>query len=192
MSNTNQIQAGVADRGLEIFNQGDRTLATYAGHTYKFKDLPNHILNLIRMDLALNERAQKALIQWGYSDESERLEKYASCRFGGIDLFPDVNTCGELTPDHHDCPSRSSCPFNGVICVKPAGVNGEISPREMEVLKLIAMDYMEKEIAEKLEITQTGVAKHRKALFNKIGVQSSIGLTHWAITHNIIQPSYAI
>lgn len=192
MSNSNHIQAGVADRGLEIFNQRDKTLATYRGKTYHFQALPDHVLNLIRMDLSINERAKKALDQWGYDDDLPRLEKYASCRFGGIDMFPDVNSCGDLTPDHHDCPSRSTCPFNGHICVKPAGDNGEISPREMEVLKLIAMDFREKEIAEKLDITQAGVAKHRKSLFNKIGVQSSIGLTHWAISKNIIQPSYAV
>ncbi len=192
MSNANQIQAGVADRGLEIFKVEDKTLATYAGHTYKFKDLPNIVLNLLRADLALNDKAQAALAEWGYDEELERLEKYAACRFGGVDLFPDISSCGSLTPDYHDCPSRSTCPFNGKICVKPAGPHGEISPREMEVLKLITMDFMEKQIADLLGITQTGVAKHRKSLFNKTGTGSSVSLTHWAITHNIIQPSYAV
>lgn len=192
MSNANQIQAGVADHGLEIFKIGDRTLATYAGHTYKFYDLPNLVLNLIRDELVLNSRAQTALDAWGFTSEMDRLEKYATCRFGGVDMFSDITSCGKLTPDYHDCPSRSTCPFNGQICVKPAGPNGEISPREMEVLKLIAMGHMEKEVADQLGISQTGVAKHRKSLFNKIEVQSSIGLTHWAISHNIIQPSHAV
>lgn len=192
MPNVNQIQAGVADRGLEIFKQGDRTLATFAGHTYKFQDLPNLVLNLLRADLALNLKAQAALAEWGLEDPMARLEKYAACRFGGVDLFPDITSCGTLTPDYHDCPSRGTCPFNGQICVKPAGANGEISPRELEVLKLIAQNFMEKEIADLLIITQTCVAKHRKSLFKKIGVSSSIGLTHWAISHNIIRASYAV
>lgn len=192
MSNTIQIQAGVADRGLEIFKNGDKTLATYAGHTYKFQDLPNRVLNLLRLDLESNPRAQKALNEWGYTEELPKLEKYAACRFGGIDLFPDITSCGKLTPDHHDCPSRANCPFDGHICVKPAGKNGEISPREMEVLKLIAQGYMEKQIADQLSITQAGVAKHRKSLFTKLGVDSSIGLTHWALSKNIIQLDHAV
>ena len=192
MSNANLIQAGVADRGLEIFKQGDKTLATYAGHTYKFADLPNIVLNLLRADLQLNESASEALTQWGLEAPMERLEKYASCRFGGVDMFSDITSCGKLTPDYHDCPSRSTCPFNGQICVKPAGQNGELTNRDVEILKLIAEGFMEKEIAAQLSITQTAIAKHRKSLFNKTGAQSSIALTHWAIAHNIIQPSYAV
>ncbi len=191
MSN-NQIQAGVADRGLEFFKSGDKTLATYSGHTYKFRELPNMVLNLLRADLLLNERAQAALTTWNITDEMERLEKYASCRFGGVDKFSDITSCGKLTPDYHDCPSRGTCPFNGVICVKPAGKNGELSDRELQILKLIAQGRMEKEIADELRISQACVTKRRKAIFKKTDTASSISLTHWAIARNLIPVSHEV
>lgn len=191
MSN-NQIQAGVADRGLEIFKQNELTLATYAGHTYKFRELPNLVLNLLRADLELNIEAKVALDTWGYSEEMDRLEKYATCRFGGVDMFSDITSCGKLNPDYHDCPSRSRCPFNGVVCVKPAGKNGELSDREVEILKLIAEGQMEKQIADTLGITQGAIAKHRKSLFNKTGTASSVSLTHWAIARNLIPVAHGL
>ena len=62
----------------------------------------------------------------------------------------------------------------------------ELTPREIEVLKLIAQEFSGTTIAEKLFISPTTVETHRKNLFLKIGVNTSVGLVKYAIKHNFL------
>lgn len=60
-----------------------------------------------------------------------------------------------------------------------------LTPREEEVLRLIARDNSTPEIAEILFIAQSTVETHRRNLIGKLGVKSTLGLVKWAIEHNI-------
>jgi DNA-binding NarL/FixJ family response regulator len=61
-----------------------------------------------------------------------------------------------------------------------------ITPRELDVLKLIAQEFSGTQIAEKLFISPTTVETHRKHLMQKLGVQTTIGLVKYAIKYNLI------
>lgn len=56
-----------------------------------------------------------------------------------------------------------------------------ISPREIEVLKLIAQEYSNSEIAEKLFISIRTVDTHRRNLLEKLGAKNTAGLVKFAI-----------
>ncbi len=60
-----------------------------------------------------------------------------------------------------------------------------LTEREIEVLKLISQELSGAAIAEKLFISPTTVETHRKNLFQKIGVNTSVGLVKYAIKHGI-------
>ncbi len=60
-----------------------------------------------------------------------------------------------------------------------------LTEREIEVLKLISQELSGAAIAEKLFISPTTVESHRKNLFQKIGVNTSVGLVKYAIKHGI-------
>ncbi len=62
----------------------------------------------------------------------------------------------------------------------------ELTPREIEVLKLIVQEMSGTTIAEKLFISHTTVETHRKNLFAKIGVNSTVGLVKYAIKFGIV------
>ncbi len=62
----------------------------------------------------------------------------------------------------------------------------ELSQRELEVLKLIVAEHSGTEIAEKLFISASTVETHRKHLFQKIGVNSSVGLVKFALKFGIL------
>ena len=62
----------------------------------------------------------------------------------------------------------------------------ELSQRELEVLKLIVAENSGTEIAEKLFISPSTVETHRKHLFQKIGVNSTVGLVKFAIKFGIL------
>lgn len=61
-----------------------------------------------------------------------------------------------------------------------------LSNRELDVLKLVALGYANKEIAEKLFISTHTVMSHRKNITEKLGIKSISGLTVYAIINNYI------
>ena len=57
----------------------------------------------------------------------------------------------------------------------------DLSPREIEVLVLITKGLINKEIADKLNISLTTVISHRKNITEKLGLKSVSSLTVYAI-----------
>lgn len=62
----------------------------------------------------------------------------------------------------------------------------QLTQRELDVLKLIALEYTSKEIAEQLFIAQSTVDTHRKKLIEKLKVKNSVGLGKIALANNLI------
>lgn len=61
-----------------------------------------------------------------------------------------------------------------------------LTDREREILKLIAKEYSNKEIAEELFISERTVETHRKNIFKKTGTNSLVGLIKFAYANNLI------
>lgn len=66
-------------------------------------------------------------------------------------------------------------------------MNGGLSVREGEVLTLLAKGYINKEIAERLNISQTTVITHRKNIVEKLGIRSVSGLTIYAVMNGFVE-----
>jgi DNA-binding NarL/FixJ family response regulator len=63
-----------------------------------------------------------------------------------------------------------------------------LTPRELEVLKLIAEAYTSKQIAETLFISIKTVDRHRQNILDKLGMRDRVELTRYAIRRGLIQP----
>jgi DNA-binding NarL/FixJ family response regulator len=63
-----------------------------------------------------------------------------------------------------------------------------LTPRELEVLKLIAEANTSKEIADKLFISIKTVDRHRQNILEKLGMSDRVELTRYAIRRGLIQP----
>lgn len=61
-----------------------------------------------------------------------------------------------------------------------------LSNREIDVLKLVALGFANKEIADKLFVSIHTVMSHRKNITEKLGIKSISGLTVYAIISNYI------
>ncbi len=66
------------------------------------------------------------------------------------------------------------------------GLLRQLTQRELEVLKLIALQYTSEEIAEQLYIAKSTVDTYRKNLIAKLKVKNSVGLGLFAEKHNLI------
>lgn len=63
-----------------------------------------------------------------------------------------------------------------------------LTPRELEVLKLIAEANTSKQIAEELVISVKTVDRHRANILEKLGMRDRVELTRYAIRRGLIQP----
>lgn len=63
-----------------------------------------------------------------------------------------------------------------------------LTPRELQVLKLIAEAHTSKEIAAELVISIKTVERHRQNILDKLGMSDRVELTRYAIRRGLIQP----
>ena len=61
-----------------------------------------------------------------------------------------------------------------------------LTEREVEVLKLIAMEYTNDEIAEALFISKRTVDTHKRNLIQKTGARNSVGLLRYALNKGLV------
>lgn len=64
----------------------------------------------------------------------------------------------------------------------------DLSAREIEVLILVTKGLINKEVADKLNISLTTVISHRKNITEKLGIKSVSGLTIYAVMNGYISP----
>ncbi len=62
----------------------------------------------------------------------------------------------------------------------------KLTNRELEILNLIAREFSNKDIAEKLFISERTVETHRKNIFTKTKTRTVVGLIRYAIENNLI------
>ena len=63
-----------------------------------------------------------------------------------------------------------------------------LTPRELEVLKLIAEAHTSKEIADTLVISIKTVERHRANILEKLGMRDRVELTRYAIRRGLVEP----
>jgi DNA-binding NarL/FixJ family response regulator len=71
---------------------------------------------------------------------------------------------------------------------RPGEESDILTPRELQVLKLIAEAFTSKEIAQQLFISIKTVERHRQNILDKLGMNDRVELTRYAIRRGLIQP----
>lgn len=133
------------------------------------------------------ERKVKAIVLSG-SDNMPQLSGVLT-----LNIYQDEKSLAKsiLQLHHHGHPgahpgmNMHSSPHHGI----PAQLDNEheLSPRETEVLVLITKGLINKEIADRLNISLTTVISHRKNITEKLGIKSVSGLTIYAVMHGYIE-----
>lgn len=83
--------------------------------------------------------------------------------------------------------SELSALFAGQTLSTTPEEDRELSAREIEVLVLVSKGYINKEIADKLNISLTTVITHRKNITDKLGIKSVSGLTMYAVMNGYVE-----
>ena len=75
----------------------------------------------------------------------------------------------------------------GATCPMPQILQQKIlSDREIEVMALIVQGFINKEIADRLNIALSTVVTHRKNIMDKLGMKSISALTIYAVMHGYV------
>jgi DNA-binding NarL/FixJ family response regulator len=103
----------------------------------------------------------------------------------------------EIEPAHDDetifCPSVAERMRGTLQRVTPRARGtlsancGHLSPREVEVLRLIAEGYANKQIAVELAISVKTVEKHRQRMMAKLDLHDTAGVTRYAISAGVVE-----
>lgn len=119
--------------------------------------------------------------------EARRLQRILedSGEYRVEDVFPDISSLTEarrrvVNPDMVLIDTGES----GTADSSSEG--GELSAREKEVLVCVAKGMLNKEIADKLNLSIYTVITHRKNITRKIGIKTVAGLTVYALLNNLI------
>jgi DNA-binding NarL/FixJ family response regulator len=68
------------------------------------------------------------------------------------------------------------------------GPRDPLTPRETEVIKLVAESYTNRQIAESLVISEKTVDRHRANILEKLGMRDRVELTRYAIRNGLVEP----
>lgn len=77
--------------------------------------------------------------------------------------------------------------FSGQNLLAAPSEDRDLSAREIEVLALVSKGFLNKEIADKLNISLTTVITHRKNITDKLGIKSVSGLTMYAVMNGYVE-----
>lgn len=114
-----------------------------------------------------------------YQDEKTLIKNILQLhQFGHKGGHPHSNPKGQPSP------AVSGHPGGGHPYI---GNDHDLSAREIEVLVLITKGLINKEIADKLNISLTTVISHRKNITEKLGIKSVAGLTIYAVMHGYVE-----
>ena len=67
------------------------------------------------------------------------------------------------------------------------GARDPLTPRELEVVKLIAEAHTNRQIAETLKLSEKTVESHRSNVFGKLGIRDRVELVRYAIRRGLIE-----
>jgi DNA-binding NarL/FixJ family response regulator len=81
--------------------------------------------------------------------------------------------------------------YGAVVVAYLAGrstLSDPLTPREREVLQLVAEGHTTKEIAAVLDLSVNTVARYRSLIMERLEIHDTAGLVRYAIRHGLIQP----
>ena len=185
-----RIPAGLLDSDIEFFNDPkdlERCFCLTRGRVYPVNNAPEYVLALIEADMSRFPVKMEALVHLGYETLEAQREKYCSCCFGAFDGAPDVISGVFQHSEYWNCPLRGSCPVEGRLCDGLLVGEGQaLTRREIDVLIQVASCALDKEVADRLKISEETVKVHKKHIYEKSGLQNKMDLIKLAYSKNLI------
>ena len=181
-----KLPAGIADKNVEFFAKDEKVFAIIDTKITPPNEWPDWLHEGILRDMEKHPDAVEALVEAGFVTDSEMITQYIKCRYSALDNTPDMIGGKLQETEYIDCELRGSCPFEGRICSLLKANYGTLTPREIEVLKLIPEGLLDKEIADRMGISVLTVGVFMKNIREKTGYKNKAELVRFAFEKNLI------
>lgn len=168
-----KLHPGLLGSGTEFFTDENGEIKAFNdGRVISFENLPPYLYQKVHEIMIADIQAMEILFKWYPNSDTDRLKKYISCRFGGLDFSADLDSGVSQYGEHVDCPLRAVCPGNGLVC-KAAHVNGKpLTDEEISLLKLLGTPKTNECISDILGLPLGTFHKIKKNLYSKLKIQT--------------------
>lgn len=179
------IPAGLIDQNIEFFSQNGELYSIQNGDRYTYPEMPDEHLQFLHNEFNCDAHGKSTV---DHLKKEQRLKAYSICRFGACNSTPDASSGLDILDpsEYFDCGIRGKCPHEGIRCKEIVAPNGVISPRQLEIMKLVASGLFNKEIADRLSISENTVQNHIANIFDKIGDRSRVVITSFVKERGIL------
>ncbi len=177
---------GITNGECEHFVKDNQLITICNGKIYYDLEMPKLIFDLRKKELRNDIDAQQSLYRMEVTELNEMILQFCKCRYGGYDDTADTIIHKKSTPDYWNCGKRGVCKKEFCLCRPVITENGQLSRKEIEVIKLIAQDLADKQIAEILQVGENTIHTHRYHITKKIGCSSKNGIVAFAYEKGII------
>lgn len=179
---------GLKSKNIEFFSDTGKDLFMVTeGNLVPFSDFGDDVISLLSRELYSDPEALKCLKDIKYP--IDRIKQFGICRYGAFTKNPDFNSNRKKLKEreYFDCGARGNCPFDGEgkVCQEIIVNNLVITRQEIHVIKLIAEDLTDIEIADRLFISPHTAIKHRQNIKEKLGLKKA-GVAAWAVKNQLV------
>ncbi len=168
------------------WNNAQRFFAAGAEFCRRAGSHPEHISTLLAWaEAALAQaRAQPAQAS-ALVDDIERLSEEAQLLSHKLKLPAQAERAAALRAEAASVPQQTAATLPGAQAIDPGVLKG-LTPRELEVLRLVADGKTDKEIAEELVISPRTANRHIANIFLKIDVTTRAAAAAYAIRNRLV------
>ncbi|MBO9674453.1 MAG: hypothetical protein J7577_13480 [Sphingobacteriaceae bacterium] len=182
VNNGNRLPGGYTKLTGEFYiDEGELWLSYQKAH-HTFDNFPEEIKTIIREDMEANPAAVAELIDnWGLLDERSQTIQYLACRYGAFDGSPDIIDGKLQAPEHVSCGRRETCKSQGKLCGSIQLKYGNLTIHEVRTLTEVGNGLLDKEIADKYNISQHTVRHQKDSICRKSGIErkpAMVGLAY--------------
>lgn len=185
----NNISQPIMQPGcIEFFGHMGKAFAIIEGKQLPVNEWPVSLLNLVRHDIEKHPGAEEAMEKMQITEPVDQISQYVICMYGDLNNRPDFIN---FRPSADDAEFTQlfcgvhECKYRGTLCRMIHADYGDLTDREVEICRLLAMDNNAVDIANTLGISVNTVNTHITNILPKVGVKNSKAVAAWAAHHLI-------
>lgn len=164
------LYPGMVDSSIEIFKHNNEIKIIEDGQIKNFDQASNSVIETIQSFIDGKPIVKAALEQMHPNNPKLQLEQFASCRLGGLDINPDIKDGILQDGEYHECPKRSECPFDGILCKLPVINDHRFTMVEINIWRLTSTDMLNEVIGEVLDLPMGTLHKIKKNIYKILGI----------------------
>ncbi len=161
---------GLLGPEIEMFNDENFNLKILSdGKVKPFSEAPFSLIAILMEQLEAEPESKRILEEWHPDSSVKRVNKFGSCRFGGLDFQPDIKDNQLQDGEFHPCPKRGACIGEGILCKLPKINGSRLSLQMVNLMRLLSGTDTNEVIAYKMNLPLGSYHLLKKQLYTALG-----------------------